>query len=74
MFPRYLYLSKFDNDIDQAAQALEKKGWLVRLDNDKNFLPTKFRFPVLRKRRIITTAERQDSNLTWTSHCRSSQK
>jgi len=45
MFPRYL--AKFDNDIDQAAQALEKKGWLVRLD--KNFLPTKFRFPVLHK-------------------------
>jgi len=41
------YLADYDNDTEKAALALEEKGLFIRLD--KNFLPTKFRFPLITK-------------------------
>ena len=38
-------LAKHDNDFDKAALSLEATGLFVRLD--KNFLPSRFRFPVI---------------------------
>ncbi len=38
-------LAKHENDFDKAALSLEDRGLLVRLD--KNFLPSRFRFPVI---------------------------
>jgi len=44
-------LLKFNGDIEKAALALEEEGKFCRLD--KNILPTRFRFPVVRADELV---------------------